>query len=136
MLFDYKAQLEGADIIHFNCGLWDMCDLFGDGPFTPLEVYVEQMVRIAKILKTYAPGGAVIFATTTPPSPKMWGHDMERVRAYNAAVMAALPATEIDGVSGHIKFDENGDAIRSFAYVKTVNNETGDWELLAVQSVE
>ena len=88
MLFDYKAQLEGADIIHFNCGLWDMCDLFGDGPFTPLEVYVEQMVRIAKILKTYAP--VVIFATTTPPSPKMWGHDLNRVRAYNAAAMAAL----------------------------------------------
>lgn len=88
MLFDYKAQLEGADIIHFNCGLWDMCDLFGDGPFTPLEVYAEQMVRIAKILKTYAP--VVIFATTTPPSPKMWGHDLDRVRAYNAAAMAAL----------------------------------------------
>ena len=88
MLFDYKAQLEGADVIHFNCGLWDMCDLFGDGPFTPLEVYVEQMVRIAKILKTYAP--VVIFAATTPPSPKMWGHDLDRVRAYNAAAMAAL----------------------------------------------
>ena len=88
MLFEYKAQLEGADVIHFNCGLWDMCDLFGDGPFTPLEVYVEQMVRIAKILKTYAP--VVIFATTTPPSPKMWGHDLNRVRAYNAAAMAAL----------------------------------------------
>ena len=88
MRFDYKAQLEGADVIHFNCGLWDMCDLFGDGPFTPLEVYVEQMVRIAKILKTYAP--VVIFATTTPPSPKMWGHDLDRVRAYNAAAMAAL----------------------------------------------
>ena len=88
MLFDYKAQLEGADVIHFNCGLWDMCDLFGDGPFTPLEVYVEQMVRIAKILKAYAP--VVIFAATTPPSPKMWGHDLDRVRAYNAAAMAAL----------------------------------------------
>ena len=88
MLYDYREQLKGADLIHFNCGLWDMCDLFGDGPFTPLEVYVEQMVRIAKILKTYAP--VVIFATTTPPSPKMWGHDLERVRAYNAAAMAAL----------------------------------------------
>ena len=88
MLFDYKAQLEGADVIHFNCGLWDMCDLFGDGPFTPLEVYAEQRVRITKILKTYAP--VVIFAATTPPSPKMWGHDLDRVRAYNAAAMAAL----------------------------------------------
>lgn len=88
MLYDYREQLKDADLIHFNCGLWDMCDLFGDGPFTPLEVYVEQMVRIAKILKTYAP--VVVFAATTPPSPKMWGHDMDRVRAYNAAAMAAL----------------------------------------------
>ena len=88
MLYDYREQLKGADLIHFNCGLWDMCDLFGDGPFTSLEVYVEQMVRIAKILKTYAP--VVIFAATTPPSPKMWGHDLDRVRAYNAAAMAAL----------------------------------------------
>ena len=88
MLYDYREQLKDADLIHFNCGLWDMCDLFGDGPFTPIEVYAEQMVRIAKILKTYAP--VVIFAATTPPSPKMWGHDMDRVRAYNAAAMAAL----------------------------------------------
>ena len=88
MLYDYREVLKGSDLIHFNCGLWDMCDLFGDGPFTPLEVYVEQMVRIAKILKTYAP--VVVFAATTPPSPKMWGHDMDRVRAYNAAALAAL----------------------------------------------
>ena len=88
LLYDYREQLKDADLIHFNCGLWDMCDLFGDGPFTPMEVYVEQMVRIAKILKTYAP--VVVFAATTPPSPKMWGHDLDRVRAYNAAAMAAL----------------------------------------------
>ena len=88
MLYDYREQLKGADLIHFNCGLWDMCDLFGDGPFTPIEVYAEQMARVAKVLKTYAP--VVVFATTTPPSPKMWGHDMDRVRAYNAAAMAAL----------------------------------------------
>ena len=88
MLYDYREQLKGADVIHFNCGLWDMCDLFGDGPFTPIEVYAEQMERIAKILKTYAP--VVVFAATTPPPPKMWGHDLDRVRAYNAAAMAAL----------------------------------------------
>ncbi len=88
MLYDYREQMKDADIIHFNCGLWDMCDLFGDGPFTPLEVYVEQMVRIATILKTYAP--VVIFAATTPPDPQMWGHDINRVRAYNAAASAAL----------------------------------------------
>ena len=90
MLYDLREEMKGADVIHFNCGLWDMCDLFGDGPFTPIDVYVEQMVRIAAILKSYAPDGTVIFATTTTPAPQMWGHDIERVRAYNAAAMAAL----------------------------------------------
>ncbi len=54
----------------------------------------------------------------------------------SAAVMAALPAVEIDGVSGHIAFDETGDAIRTSAFVKKANNETGDWEFVAEQTVE
>ena len=53
-----------------------------------------------------------------------------------AAVMAALPTTEIDGVSGHIKFDETGDAIRTSAFVKTINNETGAWEFVAEQTID
>ena len=53
-----------------------------------------------------------------------------------AAVMAALPATEIDGVSGHIAFDETGDAVRTSAFVKKANNETGDWEFIAEQTVD
>lgn len=86
--FDYKAELETADVIHWNNGLWDMCDLFGDGPFTPLPLYTDVLVRIARILQGYCP--RVIFATTTPPRPEMWGHDIERVRAYNAAAVAVL----------------------------------------------
>ena len=53
-----------------------------------------------------------------------------------AAVMAVLPGVEIDGVSGHIKFDETGDAVRNAAFVKTVNNETGAWEFVTEQTVE
>ena len=54
----------------------------------------------------------------------------------SAAVMAALPTTEIDGISGHIKFDEIGDAIRTSAFVKKINNESGEWEFVAEQTVE
>lgn len=90
MAFDYQNEMKGSDVIHWNCGLWDMCDLFGDGPFTPLPTYVEQIKRIAKVLLTYAP--AVIFATSTVPAPAMWGHSWARVRAYNdAATQALLP---------------------------------------------
>ncbi len=54
----------------------------------------------------------------------------------SAAIKAALPAVTLTGVSGLISFDENGDAIRTSAYVKTVNTETGDWEFVAEQSVD
>ena len=54
----------------------------------------------------------------------------------SAAVMAALPAVTLTGVSGAIQFDETGDAIRTSAYVKTINTKTGDWEFVAEQTVE
>ncbi len=88
MLFDYQDVIRGADIIHWNNGLWDVCDLFGDGAFTPIETYVEQLTRIAAILKTYAP--TVIFATTTVPDDAMPGHSVARIEAYNRAAIDAL----------------------------------------------
>ena len=54
----------------------------------------------------------------------------------SAAVMAALPSVTLTGVSGAIQFDETGDAIRTSAYVKTINTETGDWEFVAEQTFE
>ena len=35
-----------------------------------------------------------------------------------------------------IVFDEIGDAVRSSAFVKRVNNETGDWEFVTEQTVD
>ena len=54
----------------------------------------------------------------------------------SAAIMAALPATEYDGVTGHIAFDATGDAIRTSAFVKTVDNATGEWTFVTEQTVE
>ena len=52
------------------------------------------------------------------------------------AVKAALPSISYTGVSGLIEFDATGDAKRDVAYVKQVNNETGKWDFIAVQSVK
>ena len=52
------------------------------------------------------------------------------------AVLAALPSVKLTGVTGEITFDENGDAIRDSAYIKSVNTETGAWDFVAVQTVE
>ena len=54
----------------------------------------------------------------------------------SAAVMAVLPSVEIDGVSGHIAFDDTGDAIRSSAFVKTIDNATGEWVFVSEQTVD
>ena len=51
-----------------------------------------------------------------------------------AAVKAALPGVTYDGVSGHIAFDEVGDAIRDTAYIKHSTND-GAWELETQQTV-
>jgi branched-chain amino acid transport system substrate-binding protein len=52
------------------------------------------------------------------------------------AIKAILPQVEYDGVTGHIAFDENGDAIRDSAFVKHLNTETGEYELFGEQKVK
>lgn len=62
---------------------------------------------------------------------------LEAIKAANSAdkadIKAALPAIKYDGVSGHIEFDEIGDAVRDTAYIKTADNTTASWVLETVQ---
>lgn len=88
MLFDSKNAIDGSDIIHWNNGLWDACDLFGDGSFTPIEVYTETMLRIAGILQKYAK--KVIFATTTPVDPANKHDHNEVITKYNEYLVPKL----------------------------------------------
>ena len=41
-----------------------------------------------------------------------------------------------DGVTGHIVFDEIGDAKRDTAFIKACNTKTGEWEFVAEQGVK
>ena len=88
MLFECKEQIQGADVIHWNNGLWDACDIFGDGPFTTLDEYTNNMLRIADILLQY--GKKVIFATTTPTHPDYPYHELERIKLYNDTLVPKL----------------------------------------------
>ena len=33
-LFDWEKKMSGSRIVHWNNGLWDICNLFGDGLFS------------------------------------------------------------------------------------------------------
>lgn len=56
--------------------------------------------------------------------------------ADSAAILKAMPATTYTGVTGDIKFDANGDAIRNVAFIKSVNTTDGVWKFEAIQGVK
>ena len=53
-----------------------------------------------------------------------------------ADVNEALWDVTYDGVCGHVEFDENGDAKRDNAYVKTANTETGALDFVGEQGID
>ena len=87
-LFDWKNDMAGSRIVHWNNGLWDICNLFGDGLFTSEAEYAEKMLRIADIL--LANYDKVIFATTTPVSSKNRYNGNADIERYNSLVVPAL----------------------------------------------
>lgn len=52
-----------------------------------------------------------------------------------ADVQAVLPGIAIDGVTGSISFNEDGDANKGMAYVKTINVEEAKFDFLKTQAV-
>ena len=88
MLFDYADAIKGSRIAHFNCGHWDLCELFGDGTFSTEEEYVNNVVRIARILKSYCE--VVIFATTTPVLDANLHNKNSTINRFNEIAVEAL----------------------------------------------
>ena len=87
-LFDWNNDMAGSRIIHWNNGLWDVCDLFGDGLFSSEDEYVQNMLRIADILlKKY---DKVIFATTTPVASQNRYNNNGAIERYNALIVPLL----------------------------------------------
>lgn len=87
-VWEWNTFIAGADIIHWNNGLWDVCDIYGDGMFTSVDEYVETILRIARLFKQRA--STVIFATTTPVRPDNPYNKNSVIEEYNAAVVPKL----------------------------------------------
>jgi hypothetical protein len=96
MLFDYRAQIEGSDVIHWNNGLWDIVTgLFDDGePFTSEQEYVENMLRVAKELKKL--GKRIIFATITPVHNEYVYNKNSVIQRYNELIVPKLQEMGIE----------------------------------------
>lgn len=87
-MWDWKEGMRGSRIVHWNCGLWDICELFGDGLFTSLDEYVSTTLRVADILLSRHE--KVIFATTTPVRNENIHNKNEWIEEYNNAIVPKL----------------------------------------------
>ena len=87
-IYDWRANIDDSDVIHWNNGHWDICDLFGDGAFTSVEDYVALMVRVAKLLQARCK--VLIFATTTPVRNNYIDHNNQDIEKYNQALVPEL----------------------------------------------
>ncbi|MBQ2966769.1 MAG: hypothetical protein IJE10_01445 [Clostridia bacterium] len=87
-LFDWRADMAGSRIVHWNNGLWDTCDLFGDGSFSTEDEYRTNMLRVADILLSKY--DKVIFATTTPVSGENMYNRNLVIDRYNKMIVPLL----------------------------------------------
>lgn len=85
---------EDADLVHWNAGLWDVLELFDDGPMTSLAYYTEAIARINKRLHLLFPKAKFVFATSTPVIEHLCRKDFARhnsiICEYNKAELKAL----------------------------------------------
>lgn len=87
-----------VDLVHWNAGLWDVLQLFGDEPLTSSSYYKECIVRIDKRLRMLFPKAKIVFATSTNVSEKMSVPEFTRhnsvICKYNETAIQALKTTD------------------------------------------
>ena len=142
-----QAASQGLDVVITGPDTWDSNMIMDSVVATGLDVYCTTF---------YGEGGAPEFeegfkeylnsddtALTNNGGNDMiaavsvMGYDayyvaLEAIKAAGSAdpadIMAALPGVTYEGATGAIAFGENGDAVRSTAFIKHANAETGQWE--------
>ena len=83
------------DIVHWNCGLWDLGDDYHLGsPFSLPEEYRSAVERTVTVLRKLFPGVQIIMATTMPVADE----DTTGIRAYNDIIrsVAAMESIPVD----------------------------------------
>ncbi len=98
---DYKKKggwPDDVDVVHWNAGLWDVMELYGDEPISTLEYYSSVIPRIDKRLRMLYPKAKIVFATSTSVCEEEYPPYAVRrnstIRKYNAAAIEALADTD------------------------------------------
>ena len=89
---EWKEQMKGSSIIHWNNGLWDVHEILDGRPFSTYEQYEQDMLTVLAGLKKITSN--IIFATTTPV---LSGCDFSnlRIAEYNEKIVPVLKANGV-----------------------------------------
>ena len=95
-----ELGIDKADAVHWNAGLWDTLQIYGDGNLTRLDVYADNIERIAKRIHFLFPGAKQIFATNTPVIESGYIKDFEMrfnadIEKYNEAAKTVLKKHQV-----------------------------------------
>lgn len=89
---------DDVDLVHWNAGLWDALELFGDEPLTSLSYYGEAIKRIDKRIRMLFPNAKIVFATCTNVNEEMSRPEFTRhnstIQKYNEEALRALKDTD------------------------------------------
>jgi hypothetical protein len=89
---------DDVDLVHWNAGLWDVLELFGDEPLSTKDYYASVIPRIDKRLRMLFPKARIVFATSTSIieekcKPHFRRHN-STIEEYNAIAVSALEGTD------------------------------------------
>jgi len=136
------------DVLHFNCGLHDQADVYGDGT---QQIFINQyrisLQRLVRKLTEALPGATLIWATLTPWLLKIEGLPIDQwpvtpdIARYNKVALevmgpAGIPVNDLNKAitdHGHavciqedgVHLAEQGIEVASDAVVKTVSELAG-----------
>ena len=133
-----RAEFDGEpDLIHFNVGLWDCLEQYGEGMLTPPDFYAAFMERICARIRRLCPTAKVIFATSTPVNeagfndPGQFVRYNRNIEAFNTiAVETALRhGFEINDLYGLLKdkplsFHSDATHFYTKAATEAITNQT------------
>lgn len=99
-LFDWKQENkwpDDVDLVHWNTGLWDVLEIYGETPISNPQQYGETIAKIEREIKLLFPKAKQVFATSTSVIEEKYGPDRKRhnaiIEQYNKIAVDALAGT-------------------------------------------
>lgn len=111
-LHEWKKKGEwptDVDLVHWNAGLWDVAEMFGDPPLSSPQHYEDMIVRIDRRLRLLFPEAKLVFATSTAVREEEYKGSFRRhnavIEQYNEIACKALKDTDtvINDLYAHTK---------------------------------